>query len=387
MCYTVGEIAESGATTFVQSALGTNTYAGVLQATTYRLWDEDKNTACVCDTGYSGIDCSLRECPYGDDPLTWDESTCGGTACVQEKQSFSVDGGQAVGTYFLLFTDFDGTQYKTDEFKLVTDGSAAASGNEAAVNNALEGLPNAVTGHVLVSVSGGGSIASEQLRVSVTFQTKSGNIPAMALGWEGTSNPGKHGYIFQPSQPVHTFTVSSGLVNFVMVRLQPSDSSLFPALVARTAENDKKVYWTTDKDAAINIATTGSDAAVRNAFAKALNEVPLIDFAYGGRSVFLGDANVLSSNAFSGMANVTVAFPDFLTGQLPFFIFTGASSASPTFTFESTPLGDNVDGNKEAVPCSNRGICDYTSGLCQCFAGQTGVDCSTQSALARGSSK
>lgn len=34
------------------------------------------------------------------------------------------------------------------------------------------------------------------------------------------------------------------------------------------------------------------------------------------------------------------------------------------------------------APCSNRGLCDQTSGLCTCFAGYTNENCDTQSALA-----
>lgn len=35
----------------------------------YRLWDEDITMGCVCDSGYSGADCSQRVCPIGIDPL------------------------------------------------------------------------------------------------------------------------------------------------------------------------------------------------------------------------------------------------------------------------------------------------------------------------------
>lgn len=33
-------------------------------------------------------------------------------------------------------------------------------------------------------------------------------------------------------------------------------------------------------------------------------------------------------------------------------------------------------GNKCQVDCSNLGICDHTSGVCKCFDGQFGADCS-----------
>ena len=41
-----------------------------------------------------------------------------------------------------------------------------------------------------------------------------------------------------------------------------------------------------------------------------------------------------------------------------------------------------VKGTTESAECSNRGICDYGTGMCKCFGGYTGADCSTQNALA-----
>ena len=32
-------------------------------------------------------------------------------------------------------------------------------------------------------------------------------------------------------------------------------------------------------------------------------------------------------------------------------------------------LGDSLQGNKENILCSNRGICDHMTGLCTCFRG------------------
>lgn len=34
------------------------------------IWDADKIFGCQCDRGFKGADCSLLQCPTGDDPLT-----------------------------------------------------------------------------------------------------------------------------------------------------------------------------------------------------------------------------------------------------------------------------------------------------------------------------
>lgn len=36
-------------------------------------WDGSRIFGCHCDDGYTGFDCSLRECPMGDDPGTYDD--------------------------------------------------------------------------------------------------------------------------------------------------------------------------------------------------------------------------------------------------------------------------------------------------------------------------
>lgn len=48
--------------------VSSNEYAEGYEYTS--VWDADKIKGCECDEGLSGYDCSISDCPLGDDPLT-----------------------------------------------------------------------------------------------------------------------------------------------------------------------------------------------------------------------------------------------------------------------------------------------------------------------------
>lgn len=110
----------------------------------YRLWDQDSTMGCECDAGYSGPDCSLRECKHGVDPLylddiatvkfsTWDFATLttATTATFTDGQSESGTGYWAIRYYDSFGEDW-----------LTTPIMAGATCAE--VVDALEALPNNV---------------------------------------------------------------------------------------------------------------------------------------------------------------------------------------------------------------------------------------------------
>jgi hypothetical protein len=387
----------------VQSAYGESIYSGISNPVDYKLWDSDKNQACVCDPGYSGIDCSLRTCPRGDDPLTTLPYTCGLSACRNEIQSFSIDGGQDEGgAYSLVFTDLDGNSLETDVFKLITDTSSAdydAADNEAAIKEAIEALPNNVAGVVDVataiapagtnnafSYSVGGSLGKLQLRFSVEFTTKSGDIPDMKLKFHRDVVAGTGAsFIFQPGMPVQNLVLekvaSPTEDEYLQVKIFPTDPTLYSL-------DD---YWTSEM---VNIKKIqGDDAALSHmvtAMATALNSIPAIKLAYG--APFVADGTVIAVFDNNNRVTFKIAFPDKNTGYNAIQFRRGVGTVADPPLLDSVawdtveiPILDNVDGNKEAAVCANRGLCDYSTGLCSCFAGHTGVDCSQQSALARGS--
>lgn len=116
----------------------------------YDLWDATKNRACKCDPLWTGNDCSLRKCPFGDDPLTvvsydpesegtegtnfMNTGTSSTTASAHalyvgyspyrqkaERQTLEIDSFHRPnsGTFSLTFTDEYGDEWTTRPIPLV----------------------------------------------------------------------------------------------------------------------------------------------------------------------------------------------------------------------------------------------------------------------------
>lgn len=123
----------------------------------YKLWDKQATMGCECDAGYSGPDCSLRECKHGIDPLYFDDSTTvkysiyNFVVAATDKNIGANTDGQALnlrfhdgtvpntdgtGEWAIRFYDIHGEDWLTQPIK--------AGATCATVVAALEALPNDV---------------------------------------------------------------------------------------------------------------------------------------------------------------------------------------------------------------------------------------------------
>ncbi|KAK1934620.1 Tenascin-X [Phytophthora citrophthora] len=123
-------------------------------------WDADRIYGCVCDFGYSGADCSLRRCPYGDDPISTNQ--------VDEMQAVSCLCNGCTGTFTLSFRG---------ETTRPLDGSVDTA---ATLKIALEELQT-IRG-VSVALNGGTTLCdSDGVSALITFTYEHGDVPALVV--------------------------------------------------------------------------------------------------------------------------------------------------------------------------------------------------------------
>ena len=128
-------------------------------------WGGDRLTRCLCDVGFTGADCSLRTCPFGDDPST--------VACAAGERRqvwrLAVDFGLAPagaavrGSLALALKTGEGIVLTTPAMSDVWNGTVAAA---SAVERALRALPQRAVENVSVAVGANSTAALREFLVT-----------------------------------------------------------------------------------------------------------------------------------------------------------------------------------------------------------------------------
>ena len=153
-------------------------YVSLEHDAAYDGWDASMIYGCACDAGFAGYDCSERECPRGDDPLT---------AGVDEVQLLTCDCGEPGGC---------GNGTISLAFRGQRTAPIPADATAELLEFHLERL--STLGDVDVAYYGGGldgSLCSDAgTTAAITFLTTRGDLPALNATWaiEGTTyGPGR----------------------------------------------------------------------------------------------------------------------------------------------------------------------------------------------------
>lgn len=125
-------------------------------------WPWLKYQQCHCDAGYEGDDCSLRQCPKGDDPETDCKDDRGNDVQLLK---CDLNGGVKKGFFQLRFIDQFGGEYDTRPILIDTD-TMSAEDNANSVQDALEALPNFAIPEVEVDVK---QTTKAKPEITVTF--------------------------------------------------------------------------------------------------------------------------------------------------------------------------------------------------------------------------
>jgi hypothetical protein len=332
----------------------------------YTAWDLHKTAKCVCDAGFSGPSCSMRDCPRGADPVEnaqvvtnsiqgiyWNSYFTSTVADVDAAIEFLEDKPDKV-FYTLTFTDeFDDewvTQLLTVQYtsectiatSCISAPNAAIAELEAyaeAVNNSLAALPSGAisgqyvwtTGHTL---DVGGDVDTAQFYPNSGYSGTSVAVDSLEFRLDTEIVP-THCY---DATLARTANHISGTCTFIKLGNPGKQNAIqVKGWYTPQGEIDGVVYtFETINFGATDFATPHADVA---AVGTALPDGPLVvvDDVQGDRLWNPNDGDV-------------------------------------TFGFVS----DNV---RDLDVCSKRGVCDYSTGLCKCFSGYSGVRCDTQNSI------
>jgi hypothetical protein len=336
-----------------------------VQGAAYTSWETDRLQVCVCDGGFTGVDCSERLCPFGDDP----ETVCDTNA--RQIQKITLDFGLAlpplgeiVGEELsLIFQHVDGSNYSTPTAaSIFTESTGAAN-----LVKALTSLPGFAISDVIVT----STVTATKAEYEVTFDGGSLvftlNALAMArLTSAGNTVPGNQNLFVCPTDAYGSLGCTAPGCRPVYAQLRYLRES-HPAVVSVSAysilQQPSGTPVAAEWGVAVTIVISATEtyavtSTVYGVSGAAIAEQPLpptalrlhVPLVYG----LVVDFNAPTTGTY------------YIKWRLPSCAVEQSQAAGVGF---------------EQLECSRRGECDRKTGVCKCFNGYSGANCGSQSVI------
>ena len=355
----------------------------------YSGWELKRIQKCQCDGGYAGADCSLRFCPFGDDP----ETIC--AYSQRQVQRVTLDfHTDPTGTgnpnvdlmtdqFALIFTTVSGKNYTTPMIDNVWTGSASSA---AAMQNALLTLPEfAVMGVEVSSTPTNAGSLAVSYDLTFTGVTNTGNeflmsCPYNSLGSTGCPAPGCRPKLTQLRILQASYTPPSVVLSALSVLQQPKP------LGSGAGDNGP----TTPNVFGVEITL------VINKYFMPGTTTVVYTYSFVNTKVYGQTVDVSGAN--HALTFIETPFPPpALRGGIPGpygvsfdfgsdtqlgIDFSGAGPFTYSFGWRlpscSVEVVQQAAVEQEKAECSNRGLCNRLNGQCECFHGYAGFSCSQQ---------
>jgi len=394
------------------NSLYTATYGAKFSSQT---WDKGA-MVCVCDRGYEGYDCSSRICPKGDDPVT--DCASGGAADANSLAHNMVqrlyvlvgdtpgndDAGAACAATSIGAVDENGaavTALKYDGMDGNCDPDNAVATGRVAVGrdgtgNIADGAQN-YYGYISLKYTDmfGGEYFTRPILIDTTkYATLSAAQMDPEVQWTGTqatmygsdttapdaNDNAKSNFVGGTASTAHA-AIGADIMKKDYLKRYTADR-IRDALQSLPNFAIPQVNVTNYSTAATDAGTWGNVFDITFGDSATAGKQNLLECVYDtgracdGAQPKMANQNPHGSTTVAAGAEARVNLSLAKTnGHL--LSIAGESTYVHFCKVYEVPLASGKD-YEENAECSNRGLCDSSTGTCNCFEGHTGENCSQQ---------
>lgn len=290
------------------------------------IWDAQKIYGCACDPNYHGVDCSLRYCPKGDDPLT-------GTVSISSSNPLQYNEIQRVSC------KADGGSF-TLTFREKTSAIIPYNAKAYDLQSIIEAIPTIGAGNTKIIMYGPQACTSYGTSFTIEFLQNFGDLPSLVVD-------------------KRKLTYSNSL----------STSTLTVAEVVKGTKENAECSNRGICDASLGVCTCSQDFDTSNGYNAPGTRG---DCGYAANLIQYCPG-VLACSAHGeclGSPTYQCVCSDGWTGA-----DCSERLCPEDLAWFALPESNNIAHLSTYAECSNAGLCNRDTGECQCQEGFSGAAC------------